>query len=405
MSRKAEKKRWEEAGFVIRLVKTGKPYQVDEGTHDGKRRRVRFATLAEAEAHCRQMRAELTNKGTAALTLSDRDRLEAAEARAALGNITIMEAVRFYLKHKSPGAAGITVADLIEQYLAAPGRRGNKAIVRRERTIRAARNRLEAFKTAFGTRPAADIGRTDIEAWTAAEGWAGLNLRNYVANVRALYAFAIRKELLAMNPAEKIEVAENPEARRPRILAPVKVRALFATVEKHDPVLLPRLALSFFAGIRSAELDRLEWPAVNLSEGRIAVEPDVAKMRRSRHVTMPENLRAWLTPHRKADGRVWRLSAVAFQHRLSAVAKKAGVKIPSNGGRHAFASYLYAQTQDAAKTAFELGHAKPALLLDVYRDIRTTDGKPIDKTAATEYFSIRPNTKADIIPLPVEAAG
>ncbi len=408
MARQKDKTRWEDestSGFVIRLVKKGKPYQVDFGTVNGKRERKRYATLGEAKNAAGERRKEIEDKGTDALSLSDRDRLEAGEARKALGNVAIMEAVRFYLRHNAPGAVNMTVAELIEAYLAAPGRRGNKSIVRRERTLSAARNRLEAFKAAFGTRPAAEIGRGEIEAWTASGKWSGLNLRNYVSNVRALYSFAVRKEWLAMNPAEKIEVAEDPEARRPRILSAGQVKALFTTAAKLDAALVPRLALAFFAGIRSAEMDRLDWSAVNVSAGRIAIEPAVAKMRRQRHVTMTENLKAWLLPYRKNSGPIWSLSEESFYQRLADVAKVARVKVPSNAGRHAFASYHYALHQDAPRTAFELGHAKPALLLDVYRDIRAADGKPITQETARAYFEIHPPKAADVIPLPLEAAG
>ncbi|MEI8122121.1 MAG: tyrosine-type recombinase/integrase [bacterium] len=406
MTPKKIETKWEECGFIIRRVNKGKPFQVDEGTRNGTRRRVRYATLGEARQRCKELRVELTNNGTAGQNLSDRDRLEAAEARKELGKVAIMEAVRFYLRHHSTGTSeGMTVSALIEEYLKAPGRRGKKGILRRERTTQTAKNRLNTFKETFGKRAAAEITRQDVEGWLVTNGWGGLNARNYLSNVRALYAYAIRKELQTMNPAEKVELPENPEAKTPDIMTPAHVRALLAAAVKHDAALVPRLAISFFAGVRAAELDRLDWAAVNLAAGTITIEPAVAKMRRQRHITITENLRDWLLPYRKTEGRIWKLDPMTFHHRAAKVAKKAKVKVPQNGGRHAFASYHLAQSEDAGKTALQLGHARPDLLLTVYRNIRTSDGKPITKETAQAYFDIRPGVKAEIIPFPIEAVG
>ena len=396
MKRKAEETRWTEAGFVIRRVSKGKPYQVDEGTHNGKRTRKRFATLGEARTHCNRLLTEIMNKGTAARDLSDRDRMDAGEARRLLGKTPILDAVQFYLQHHSAGAAGgIVVDDLIAEYLKAPGRRGRKSIARRERTVKAARNRLAAFAATFGERKAAEITRQDVEDWLTAGGWTGLNARNYLANARALFAFAVRREWQAMNPAEKVELPADPESKTPPIMPPAHVRALLTAAVKHDPTLVPRLAIAFFAGVRAAELDRLDWSAVDLSADTITIEPAVAKMRRQRHVTVMANLHEWLLQYREDAGPVWALSDVSFHHRAAEVARKANVEVPSNAGRHAFASYHLAQSEDAGKTALQLGHARPDLLLTVYRNIRTSDGRAITKETAKTYFDIRPDKPTD----------
>jgi len=407
MAPKKDVKKWIEAGFVIRRVKQGaKPFQVDEGTRNGTRRRVRYATLGEAQTHCKELRTELLNKGTAGQNLSDRDRIEAAEARKELGKVAIMDAVRFYLRHHATGASdGMTVATLVEEYLKAPGRRGKKGIPRRKRTAQTAKNRLETFKATYGDRKAAEITRQDVERWLDANDWGGLNARNYLSNVRAMFAFAIRKEWQTMNPAEKVELPENPEAKTPDIMTPDQVKMLLAAALKNDAALVPRLAISFFAGVRAAELDRLDWGAVNLAAGTITIEPAVAKMRRQRHVAISENLRDWLLPYRKTEGRIWKLDGMTFHHRAAKVAKKAKVKVPPNAGRHAFASYHLAQSEDAGKTALQLGHSRPDLLLTVYRNIKTRDGKPITKETAQAYFNIRPEGSGEIMQFPIEAAG
>lgn len=403
MTGKKRVKPWVCYGFKVRY--RGNGVQVDEGQKghkNGKRIQKSFKTVAEAENHCRARRVELENKGTDARGLSDRDRLDAVEARKLLGTGSILDAVQYYVKHHAAGAgAQKAVAELVKEYLEADGRRGGKTIKRRERTIREARNRLAVFVKAYGTRPAGDVTRADVEGWLSGGGWSGLHLRNYLAPVKALFSYAVRKEYLTANPAEKIEVA-TPDQKAPEIMAPRDVARLLAAAVKHDADLVPRLALSFFAGLRTAELDRLDWQNVNLSAGLVTVTIEASKMRRQRHVKIASNLVQWLVPYRKENGPVWRLSPVSYQHRAAELAKGARVKIPHNAGRHAFASYHFALHGDAAKTAGELGHADARLLLDVYRNIHTTNGKAITAATAAEYFAIKPQGAVEVIP--IEAA-
>lgn len=402
MTGKKRAKPWVCSGFKVRYRGTG--VQVDEGQTGGKRIQKNFKTVAEAENYCRARRVELENKGTDARGLSNRDRLEAAEARQALGAASIMEAVRFYLKHHASNAGGRTVADLIEEYLKAPGKRGNKLVTRRPITITAARKRLLPFKKAFEKQPIAEVYQADLEAWLKAGGWSGLNHRHYVAAVRALYGFAIRRGYVALNPADKIELPEGTEAPPPAILTPKQVTAILEATRKEAFDLLPRLAVSFFCGLRPTELTRLDWSAVNLSGGFITVSPETAKMRRQRHVDIPANLIQWLAPYRKASGPVWPKGETTYWHKLARILKRAKLaSLPYNAGRHAFASYHLALNEDPGKTSLQLGHSKPDLLFTTYRGILATDGKPITKETAEAYFNIKPEGQAEVIPF--EAVG
>lgn len=407
MARNKEQKRWTEAGFVIRLASGKKRFQVDWGTVGGVRHRERFESLGAARNACVAKRSEQINKGTEAAAIPDQDRLDAVTARRLLGKTRILDAVEFYLRHHETGAAGtMTVDALAAEFLQAPGRRGNTPRKRRARTLQDLGSRLKAFQATFGARMAADITHREITAWLDAGGWSGLNVRNYWSAVRALYRYAIRKDYMKINPVEKVEIAiDEDEIRKPRILSVPKVEALFRAATKHDPELLPRLALSYFGGLRSAEIERLDYAAVNMASGLIALDRSVTKTRKERNVTITDNLRAWLMAARSRKGLVWGKPSWDFHHRLADVAKSAGVTVPSNAGRHCFASYHFALHADKAKTAGELGHDRPDLLETTYKEIRTPDGKPITAAMAAEYFAIRPKGKAEVIPIPFEAAG
>lgn len=405
MAPKKDETKWEECGFIIRRVNKGKPFQVDEGTRNGKRRRVRFETLGEARQHCKELKADLTNMGTAARGLSDRDRLDAAEARKELGKVAIMDAVRFYLSHHAANGDNMTIEALCKEYIEAGGRRGNTVIKRRPLSKVYVTRRLAPFQTAFGDLPVSGVTQSAVEKWIAANKWQGVNGKHYIATVKALFEYARRKKYAAINPAAGIEWTEEIEKAPPKILSPAQVQAMLRTAQNKYPELVPVLAVMFFAGLRPNEAARLDWGAVNIAGEAITIDAATAKMRRQRHITMPGNLRDWLMRYVKASGPMWDKCNSTYWRKMWALEKDSKVKLPYGAGRHAFASYHLALHGSIDATAKALGHAKADLLLSTYRNIHTTNGKPITKETAQEYFDIRPEGNAAIIPFPMEAAG
>jgi integrase len=60
---------------------------------------------------------------------------------------------------------------------------------------------------------------------------------------------------------------------------------------------------------------------------------------------------------------------------------------PHNALRHSFASYRLAATQDAPRTALELGHASPQLVFQHYREVVAPED-------AARYWQVCPATEA-----------
>ena len=60
--------------------------------------------------------------------------------------------------------------------------------------------------------------------------------------------------------------------------------------------LLPYLAIGFFAGIRRAELERLNWREVKLDQGFVEVSAKNSKTARRRLARSEPNLDAWIRP-------------------------------------------------------------------------------------------------------------
>jgi len=60
-----------------------------------------------------------------------------------------------------------------------------------------------------------------------------------------------------------------------------------------------------FAGLRSAEIERLAWSDIDLTGGFIHVASDKAKTRSRRLVPVLPNLAQWLAPYAHKKGKVW----------------------------------------------------------------------------------------------------
>ena len=376
-------------GTRIREIRKGECWQVDF-TALGEQERKRFNKLVEAKTWIDQKTAETKNKGLAAFGLGDRDRLDIAEARALIGNVPLSAVVAFWTKHHPTGELK-TVEFVIDDFLSAPGRRGSKIITRREATTEGHRKRLLAFKKVFDSRLAHEVTQGDVEQFLDVNGWTGLNRRHYLATLRALFNHALRKQYIAMNPALGIELPDAGSAE-PVIMAVGDVAKYLKSIEADCPELLSREAIAFFCGLRPEELTRLDWKNISIENKLITVSGDVAKVQgHRRNVEMPDNLLAWLAPYALHEGRVWPFGSATTLHNKRASARAAaGVDVPDNAGRHAFASYHLALHENAPKTAEAMGHADIDLLRNVYRNIVASDGRPITKRTGEGYFRLMP---------------
>jgi integrase len=392
-------------GARIREVRKGACWQADF-TALGKQARKRFDSIAKAKTWIDQKEAETRNKGLAAFELVDHDRLDVADARKWLAADVRLATVFDFWKLHHPAVAQKAVEALVEAFLAAPGRRGGKIVERREHTTEGHRKRLLSFVEAYGRRMANEIATADISNWLDAHGWTGLNRRHYLGSARALFGYALRQNLVAVNPAVAIELPE-VKAADPVIMTTAEVEKYLCAIERVCPELLPREAIAFFCGLRPEELSRLDWKNVSAENKLITVTGEVAKVQgHRRNVEMPDNLVAWLAPYIRHAGKVWPYESATTLHTKRVEARTAaGVEVPDNAGRHAFASYHLAAFENSPKTAEALGHGNVTLLRSVYRNVVARDGRPITKTAGEAFFQIVPKREGEQKTILFQVAG
>jgi integrase len=145
------------------------------------------------------------------------------------------------------------------------------------------------------------------------------------------------------------------------------------------------LAIGAFAGLREAEIQRLDWSEVDLARGHIEVKAAKAKSARRRIVPIQANLARWLRPYSGMKGGVVPIGA---RKKLDHVRKTADLaRWPKNGLRHSFASYRLAAIHDAPRVAAELGHTGPQMLYSTYRELVLPE-------EAERYWKIEPAAEA-----------
>jgi integrase len=155
--------------------------------------------------------------------------------------------------------------------------------------------------------------------------------------------------------------------------------------------LLPAPAIQAFAGLRTAELLRLEWREVDQTRGFITVSAKKAKTAKRRLIPLASNLAEWLRPYAGKTGLLWGKGFRSYHVALRNLATEIGfAHWPNNGLRHSFASYHLAKYQNAPQLALEMGHSTPRMVFDNYREV-------VAPAEAERYWIIRPNVIADNI--------
>jgi integrase len=132
--------------------------------------------------------------------------------------------------------------------------------------------------------------------------------------------------------------------------------------------MLATVAIGLFAGLRPAEIERLDWAEIDLEAKLIEVTAKKAKTRQRRHVTISDNLLLWLKKVKNRTGAV--APAGKVHEKIVPMAEGVGIKPwPADALRHSFASYYLAKHKDAARTALELGHGNQDMLFRNYREL------------------------------------
>jgi integrase len=253
-----------------------------------------------------------------------------------------------------------------------------------ERYLGDLRSRLSQFAAVFDGKPLSEITSPQIDEWlrSLSDKETGKRLspvtrNNFRRVLIVAFNFAVARGYCVGNPAEQ-------SAKAKEIASAVGILTVDETarlLENAAPAVLPYIAIGAFAGLRRAELERLDWQEVDLQSGLVEVTASKAKSARRRFVKIQPNLARWLQPYMQLSGNV---TPSGYRVLLESAREKAGIaEWPQNALRHGFASYHLARFNDAAALALELGHTNSNLVFQHYRQL-------VKPKQAERYWKIAP---------------
>jgi len=122
-----------------------------------------------------------------------------------------------------------------------------------------------------------------------------------------------------------------------------------ALLKSSPKAFVPMLAFGAFAGLRTAEIQRLEWPALDLAGGFIQIATEKAKTRSRRLVPLLPNLAQFLPPSSRQKGKVWQGTVGDLADARAETVPAVATRWKHNVSRLSFISYPLAQIQSAAQ--------------------------------------------------------
>jgi len=367
-----------------------------------KRRMKPYTHLADAQRQARQI-ADQISAGEGNLgSMSGTDRLiyaraheavaplglaldtaaiELAQTQKLLGDTSLAEAARFYLNHSARHIIPKTPAEIAQELIAQKRANGMS-----ERYCDDLRYRCGRFARTFQC----EIGSLTpalVQEFLNELNLSARSVNNFRKTLKTLFEFAKARKYLS----KEIDLLEGISRQREHstieIYSPQEMAALLSAA---STTTLLSIAMRGFAGLRSAEIERLNWNQIRLgAEPHLIVNADQAKTRSRRLVPISDNLAAWLAPCLKESGPVWPHGHDYFYEAQRAVALKAQVKWKQNALRHSFISYRMAMVKDANQVALEAGNS-PDIIFRNYLELVT-------QTQARSWFGIEPEARGKVI--------
>lgn len=292
-----------------------------------------------------------------------------AEAANLIGHENIVAAAKAYARRapvaRTPLPVGQAVLDLVK----AKETRGRSA-----RTLADLRSRLGRFAADHQGRNLGELTTAGLQCWldglTGTDGkpLSALTRRNFAVVVGGLFEFHRRRGVLPDNPAQDLERETVKRSGEIEFWTPQEASAILAAVPREA---LPALVVTLFAGLRSAEVCRINWRDVNLDAGHVTVAGTEAKTGSRRLAPIPENAIEWLRPlSGSPDARIFDGDPSQLARAVSDACRTTGTRRIANGARHSAITYRVALTGDVPRVALESGNS-PAVVHQHYRGLAT----------------------------------
>ena len=389
----------------------------------GKRRMQTFATYPEARQAAERVVKEVANGSQAAAlsasqsrdALTALERLESfrqatgkrvsllcavsefVEAVSKLHGHTLSEAVGRFL-NTAANVQRKDVREAVEEFIKTdePRTRASEG-QRAQLSAKYAYNRaiqLRRVAETFQSTGVCDLAKEHLDTFIGSlDEFSAKSRNHHRAAIRQFLSWCVRKDYLPathrLTEADALR-PEHANAAEIAFYTPKEFRALLEVAEDSMRAIV---AIGGLAGLRTAELLRLDWSDVWRVPGHIEISSGKSKTRQRRLVEVCPGLSAWLEPFRMlTSGKLWRFHEITFQQYFRDLCEQSKVKRNPNGLRHAFCTYHFAAQANENQTAAQAGNS-PAMIHAHYKGLAT-------KAEAEKWFNVTPAKSAqNVIPL------
>jgi integrase len=403
-------------------------YRLTFWTAEG-RHREHYSKESAARKRLDELTTERKKFGEAVQHMSPALRADAVAAAEILqgSGYTLVEAARKFMDSLGGAGKGVDLGKAAESFIKSRDNRDDA--YRRD-----LKTKIDQFVTFRTGRTVASITVDDCQ--TFLDGIAGLHAPGTVTNYRTalgmFFKFAQARGWCTLNPAT---LTTRPEeiAATITILTPAEATAVLRVCPAE---ILPGVALQLFCGIRAAEIERLDWSAVQRNEVEIkdetptpaptrgktkaahpaaprkrvfytiTVTAQTSKKRTGRRVVeIPDCALTWLPADKKRKGKIWPAKergrnlwelarvlagygpyATDYKPTATAQLDKRGKPRknlrpwPDNALRRSAISYHLAKTNDLPRVAYQAGNS-PKVIQEHYNGVALPQ-------AAAEFYEI-----------------
>jgi integrase len=268
--------------------------------------------------------------------------------------------------------SGATLTEVVLKFIKA------KAPLGRLEYLRALQYVLQQRLSSLGHLPIGAVTHHQLRGVVFGRGLAPRTEQHHAAVVRMFFGWCRSEGYLPLgqpSPAAGLRAQVLPF--QPLLLVPHEIEKLLAAAKDVELVLW--LTLSSFAGLRTQELEQLEWECINPRQF-ITIPAHFSMCRHGRVIPIDPVLDAWLAPFYGSQGPVF--SSHAIRRKVAHLARMPGIKLGRNAFRHSYCACRLALTNHPQKIAREVGHS-PAILSRLFATQATL-------ADAQKFFSISP---------------
>jgi integrase len=313
---------------------------------------------------------------------------EFVEASAKLSGRTLDEAVTGYLRTVAT-VKRKDIGEAVTEFLQSDAPR-TKAVNGQRAQLSAdyANHRkiqLRKFADTFPNTAVCDLSKEHLDTFIGSLADFSPKTRNhYRAAVGQFLRWAVRKDYLPLTHRLGEADGLRPEHANTAEVSFYTPRELAELLANADDTLRPLIAVGGLAGLRSAEMLRLDWADVWRVPGHIEITAGKSKTRQRRLVEICPALAAWLKPcHVHKTGKFWLGEERTFLTHYGELCETAKVARKTNGLRHSFCSFHFALHANENLTAQQAGNS-PAMIHAHYKGLAT-------KAEAKKWFQVAPN--------------